>query len=189
MRRAISFVAALLSVGMASASVGASACDLSCALKQSTGDCRAMAPAAGHDESMAGDSELNMGSDIGSSGANRDMAGMRGIDATEHRLPCAEMLTTGTKPQCSEMGAAEQRRALEHPKTLPSCHYETCSQTSISASPPRTDYFRFQASRILGGASHLSQCSMLSGTLRIRRAVSFGLDPLHLDSLVTILRI
>jgi hypothetical protein len=164
MRRVGSSLAALLlSFLTVSASVSASACDLSCWLNQAHSDCHTdtkdgMAmPTSSETHMRSGESEhvagpqmgltsdstpMPSGMDMGSDGSD----GMAGADTNlnarpSHPMGMPSQLEGVTEPSVrsekAEMGA---RAMLKRSGTLSPCVHEPCSQTSMSVSPPTGDH-------------------------------------------------
>lgn len=117
MRRITSSLAALLSLLVVSTWVSASACDLSCWLRQAHSDCH-IASSATSDTAMSMPAEMDMGSmDMGSDPS----ASTTGTGVSLTGVPVHPM---STSPQAE------------------TCAHETCSQVLASASSPSADHSR-----------------------------------------------
>ena len=133
MRGVANSLAALLSILIVSTSMSASACDLSCGLRQTHSDCHAASSATTDKDDVAMPSGMDMGSDQNESATG---PGMSAVPPAHSMLMVPEMTTEqfDTKPETG-------RSAMPgHSKTGSSCARETCSQISVSASPPSGDH-------------------------------------------------
>jgi hypothetical protein len=125
---------ALLSILMVSASVSASACDLSCWLRQIHSDCHGVSSAATSQDNTV----MAMTEDMDMSSMDPDMAMSATSDQSMVMSPQHEMVMQpfehATKP---ESGTGATR---DHSKGMSSCTHEACNQFSISLSPPGGDH-------------------------------------------------
>lgn len=128
---------------MVSASLSASACDLSCWLRETPSDCHSGGSATEDKQGMmyassAMDmsSEAEMGSHSGQRGASADHI----VNADARHSMSADMdmvrnsLQANAKSEVRSSGAFDYK---ERSKGLSPCSHETCSQASASTSPPR----------------------------------------------------
>ena len=142
MRILTASLAALLSVLIVSTSVSASACDLSCWLRQAHSDCHSAASASpGNSATPEG---MDMSMDMGS-GDSKSMTAMTAIQSGHSMLMFPEMgMATQGFEQASK---AETNRSgmPDHSKSISSCAHETCSQTWSATSPPTGDHSHFIA--------------------------------------------
>jgi hypothetical protein len=138
MCRATRSLAVLLSLLLVSAPVAAWACDLSCSSHRAHPDCHSSATAGKEDSAMTMPPRMDMGSDDGESSMVPDTVTNAMPGHSMFLSPQQEMAIQGieqaTKPEMST-GAMQ-----DHSKSVSSCTHETCSQDSVSASPPRPDH-------------------------------------------------
>jgi hypothetical protein len=141
-------MAALISLLFVFTSISASACDLSCWLRQGHDDCHSGVPISGQETGTAMASAMPMGMAMAMAMGSRQMQHMMapgeiGMDhrLTPHRLtpmsPQAEMaverLIELSKPGMSSTALPGHSPGTS--RDLSSCAHETCSQIWASASP------------------------------------------------------
>jgi hypothetical protein len=185
MRGILSSLAAVLSLLMVSTSVSASACDLSCWLRQTHSDCHTVGPAAASKDDMP----MPAGADMDSGPAESSMAPDSTVSATPaHSMPmapqqemAAERFVHGTRPDMRTSAMPE------HSRSVSSCTHETCSQISASASPPGADHAQLDSLHWMA-VSISSPVNLLTGF----HWIHLGTPPptlLSADRLITALRI
>jgi hypothetical protein len=138
MRRITSLLAGLLSLLLISSPVSAWACDFSCSSQQALSDCHTSATTSNDDTAMSMPPGMDMGADHSESSMGPDAV----MNATPiHSMSMSrqqEMVTRrveqATAPEI-KTGATQ-----DHSKSMSSCTHETCSQVSVSASPPGADH-------------------------------------------------
>lgn len=157
MRRITACTAALISVLVVFASISASACDLSCWLRQSQTDCHSDVPMSAKEIGTLMSSAMNMGMRM-NSGQMQQMIAPEGgaaslpassvsvplrIDMTHRLIPMSpqpemagERFIELSKPGMSAMALPDE------PRSRSSCTHETCSQISASASPPSAGHLQ-----------------------------------------------
>lgn len=141
MRRVASSLAALVSLLMVSASVSASACDLSCWLHQGHSDCHNPSSAAtSKDADMSG---MDMGGmDMGPNRTESLRATNAGLSAASgHSMTMSPQMGVATE-RFEQASEPETGRSPipNNSETGSSCTQGACSQISASASPPGTSH-------------------------------------------------
>jgi hypothetical protein len=154
MRRITGCTAALISLLFVFASISASACDLSCWLRQGQDDCHSGVPMSGQEAGTAMTSTMPMA--MSSDQMQHMMApGARGGTPLDSLINVSLEIGMGHRltpdrltPMSPQREMAVERfvelskpgmnsTALpDHSRDLSSCAHEICSQTSASASPP-----------------------------------------------------
>lgn len=135
-------LAALLSLFLVSAPVSTWACDVSCSSHQTRSDCHASATTSREDRSMpmppGMDMGLEMGSDQNDSAAGPDTV----LDAAPgHSMPMPLQQGKVTRRLERATKTATRTGTLhDHSNGMSSCTHETCTQLSISASPPGANH-------------------------------------------------
>jgi hypothetical protein len=190
MRGVTNSLAALLSILIVSTSMSASACDLSCWLRQTHSDCHAVNSAGvdKDDTTMSMPSGMDMGMGMGS-GHSESMTGpaMSGTQPGHSMLMLPQMgMATERFESASEPGTG--RGAMpDYSKGISSCAHEPCSQAWASASPPAGDHSQPKSPRPIAIS--------ISAPVNLRVAfcsIRVGTHPpgiLASDRLVTTLRI
>lgn len=144
MRRITACMAALISLLFVFTSISASACDLSCWLRQGHDDCHSSV-------SMSGDPMSS--EEMGAAMAPMSMA--MGSGQMQHKMAPGEIGTGHRLIPMSQQSEIAVERFIElsipgmsstalpdHSRDLSPCAHETCSQTSASASPPGAGHLR-----------------------------------------------
>ena len=177
-------LAALLSLLMFSSSVSASACDLSCWLRQARPDCHGGDPGATKQADMSMSSDMDMGPEHGHSAMATNITTHVAPRQVISMSPQAEIVTHRI------MRAAEPGMRTEdmpdHSRSISSCTHETCSQIWASVPPPSTNhaqrnFLHYMQIRISSPLSLQTN----SRSIRFASLPEFAL----LERLVTILRI
>jgi len=133
-------LAALLSLLLVSAPVSSWACDVSCSSHQAHSDCHASATTSKDDMAMS--MPMPPGMDMGSDQSKSPM----GSDTVMGAVPGHIMSMSPQQEMAPRRfeGAAKPATRTgtmhDHSKGMSSCAHETCSQLSISASPPGADH-------------------------------------------------
>jgi hypothetical protein len=150
MRRVIGFLPALVSVLMVSTSLSASACDLSCWLRQAPSDCHSGSSATeGNQRTMSATSsssamDMSSAAEMSSHAAQSDAGTDHIVNAGAYQsMPVhsmsAQMNMVGSSLQVIRKSELRSSAAFDHSNgrsnRLSLCSHETCSQ--VSASPPR----------------------------------------------------
>lgn len=152
MRRITASLAALISLLFVFTSISASACDLSCWLRQGHHDCPSGVSMSGEESGTAMASAMPMAMGMGSHQMQHRMApGEIGMDhrLMPHRLmpmsPQTEMAVERSielsKPGMSSTALPDH--SPDHSRGLSPCAHETCSQIWASASPPGAGHLQF----------------------------------------------
>jgi hypothetical protein len=132
----------LLWLLLVSSPVSAWACDLSCSLQRAHSDCHNVGSVTTSKDNpaMTMSPDMDMGPDQGE-GTMRSDAGMNpGPGHSMVMSPQLQMDTERFEPATApETGTSAMH---DHSKSVSSCTHETCSQVSVSASPPPTDLSR-----------------------------------------------
>ena len=138
MRKATSWLAAVLSLLLVSAPVSAWACDFSCSSHQAHSDCRTSATTSEDDSAMAMPPGMDMGSDHGEGSMEPGTVinAMPGRSMTMFPHPKVAVQTFEYATNLA-LGTPALR---DHSKSVSPCTHETCSQVSTSASPPGADH-------------------------------------------------
>lgn len=162
MRRITACMAALISILVVFASISASACDLSCWLRQGQADCHPGMSVSGGENaaSMAASMAMPMGA--GPDGMQHMMASDAGVGT---------LLSTALP---------------DHSRNFSFCAYGTCGQLSFSASPPGTGHAQPQ---LLSYAPARSSVVTTSWTRGDRIKTGSPPPSLHTEPLATILRL
>lgn len=162
MRRITSSLAALLSFLVVSTSVSASACDLSCWLRQAHSDCHTVSSATSdRPTAMSMPAEMDKGS-----------------------------MNMGSDPSANTTGIGVSMTGVPvHPMSMfpQACTHETCSQVLASASPASADHSRHNSLHRIA-INIATPVNLLPGF----HLISHGTSPpktLAIDPLVTSLRI
>lgn len=191
MRRITACMAALISFLFVFTSISASACDLSCWLRQGQGDCHSGVPMPGEETGTAMASTMPMPMGLGSHQMQHMMAPGEvgtGHRWTPHRLtpmPPQSEMAVGRFIELSKPGMSSTAPP-DHSRDLSSCAHETCSQIWTSARPPgaghaRPDFLRHAPTRF----------SIATISWTRSDCIKTGSPPpeLHAEPLATILRI
>lgn len=173
-----------MSLLMFSSSVSASACDLSCWLRQARPDCHSGDPGATKQADMSMSSDMDMGPEHGHSAMATNITTHVAPRQVMSMSPQAEMVTHRIM-RAAESGM--RTKAMPgHSENLSSCIHETCNQMWASASPPsanhaQPDFLHYMQIRIS------SPLSLQTNSRSIRSASlpEFALP----ERLATILRI
>jgi hypothetical protein len=140
MRKIARSLAALLSVLMVSTPLSASACDLSCWLHQTASDCHSASSAKGGKQGMMSTSsamDMNSEAEMCSHGTQSKAGPDQSVNAsTRHSMSAPMVMVRSLQVKKSEPELSASAK-FDHSKTLSPCSHETCSQASVSVSPPR----------------------------------------------------
>ena len=148
MQRITSCMAALISLLFVFTSISASACDLSCSLRQGQDKCHSRVSMSGEETGAAMASTMPMPMGMRSDQMQDMMAPAEigtGHPWTPNRLTpmssqseiAVERLIELSKPRMSSTALPDRSRDLS------SCAHETCSQIWASASPPGAGHLQF----------------------------------------------
>ena len=176
---------ALLSLLLVSAPVSAWACDFSCSSRQALSDCHTSATTSNDDTAMSMPPGMDMGSDQTESPMGPDTV----MSATPgHSMPMPPQQGMATR-RLEQVSKPEMRTGAvhDHSKSVSSCTHETCSQVSISASPPGAD--QSQPDSLHRIASSISSPVNLWTDFHWVRLGNSTPDIIPADCLVTTLRI
>ena len=164
MRRITACMAALISLVFVFTSISASACDLSCWLRQGQDKCHSGVSMSGEETATAMTSTMPMAMDMGS----HEMPPMMAADeiGMDHRLtpmpPKTEMAVEQfiefSKPGMNSTALPDH--SPDPSSDLSSCAHKTCSQIWASASPP--------------GAGHAQPDFLHHAPIRFSMAISCG---------------
>jgi hypothetical protein len=143
MRRITACIAALISLLFVFTSISASACDLSCWLRQGHDDCHSDVPMSGEESGTAMASAMPMAMGMGSHQMRHMMAPEE--IGTPHRLTPMSPQTEMAVERFIELSILGMSSTAlpDHSRDLSPCAHETCSQIWAPASPPGAGHLQF----------------------------------------------
>lgn len=137
MRKLLRSLPALLSLLLVWTPLSVSTCDLSCWLRQTFSDCHSDAAVTELSQSAA-PSMIDMDSQMESMTHTHGnhLSAHRNMNAGGHHSMFLHVATIHISPQVQN-SAATSSGIFDQSRTPSPCAHEACSQTSLSASPPR----------------------------------------------------